>query len=526
MRVDGAVEELIPRVVALDIDREDDAVDAAKLQAATSTPERVIYFRDLSSRDIPQVRLLHEEWFPIRYNQAFYDGAAQGLWMETGGPLFARLAVELQPPQVEQRRDEHILGAVTASTLQLSKVDDPDLIAPDDWEHTHVMYILTLGTQASVRRMGIASALLQECIAQACRQPQCGAVYLHVKADNLSARHFYEKNGFQNLRYLEDYYMIDGVRHDAFLYIRYVNGAAPQSGWFDLITRPLFALFSIASFGWKKLMEGFTVEDFEDDTTAEKLARHPPSAPVESANLVPRAKRSRWRDKAAPDTPCIVLVATNSAIRRGEEIMNFQDLLDEVEDAMKSPRSGSSHSQTAGAKYANDVETSSRITKPVSQGRGKNELDDLLDMLGDEESKPAAVHPRPMSSSRAGAYNSAETKNTRTEFQAGGTKKCPQVLMDGGRASRGLCTAFSRNVCSSLRCNECDFTVVQFPGKKWDASADYMFFRENVPNEVKLRAKMEIAPEFAAYACQCKWLSISSQTRVDHCQVKWSCAGH
>ncbi|EGZ07396.1 hypothetical protein PHYSODRAFT_529470 [Phytophthora sojae] len=263
--VDGAVEELIPSV-------------------------RVIYFRDLSSWDIPQVRLLHEEWFPIRYNQAFYDGAAQGLWMETGGPLFARLAVEMQPspelvqPRAEDRRDEHILGAVTASTLPLSKVDDPDLISPDDWEHTHIMYILTLGTKSSVRRMGIASALLQECIAQACRQPQCGAVYLHVKADNLSARHFYEKNGFQNLRYLQDYYMIDGVRHDAFLYIRYVNGAAPQSGWFDLITRPLFALFSIASFGWKKLIEGFTVEDFEDDTTAEKLAR---PAPVEPANIVP-----------------------------------------------------------------------------------------------------------------------------------------------------------------------------------------------------------------------------------------------
>jgi len=30
--------------------------------------------------------------------------------------------------------------------------------------------------------------------------------------------------------------------------------------------------------------------------------------------------------------------------------------------------------------------------------------------------------------------------------------------------------------------------------RKWDASADYMFFRENVPNEAKLRAKMEIAP--------------------------------
>ena len=34
-----------------------------------------------------------------------------------------------------------------------------------------------------------------------------------------------------------DYYMIDGVRHDAVLYICYVNGAAPRSDWFDLITR-------------------------------------------------------------------------------------------------------------------------------------------------------------------------------------------------------------------------------------------------------------------------------------------------
>jgi hypothetical protein len=76
------------------------------------------------------------------------------------------------------------------------------------------------------------------------------------------------------------------------------------------------------------------------------------------------------------------------------------------------------------------------------------------------------------------------------------------------------------SACSNLRCNECDFTVVQFPGKyvrlaiplmstsvhvddlpdtlgldrKWSASADYMFFRENVPNEAKLRAKMELAP--------------------------------
>ncbi|EEY55490.1 uncharacterized protein PITG_22191 [Phytophthora infestans T30-4] len=152
--VDDAVEELAPRVVALEIDHEVKDLAIIKAQITPAAPERVIYFRDLNSWDIPQVRALHEEWFPIRYNQAFYDGAAQGMWMETGGPLFARLAVEMRSspdlqnpvqPNPEDRRDENILGAVTASTLPLSKVDDPDLISPDDWEHTHIMYILTLG---------------------------------------------------------------------------------------------------------------------------------------------------------------------------------------------------------------------------------------------------------------------------------------------------------------------------------------------------------------------------------------------
>lgn len=34
-----------------------------------------------------------------------------------------------------------------------------------------------------------------------------------------------------------DYYVIDGVRHDAYLYIRYVNGAGPQPGWLEMIAR-------------------------------------------------------------------------------------------------------------------------------------------------------------------------------------------------------------------------------------------------------------------------------------------------
>jgi ribosomal protein S18 acetylase RimI-like enzyme len=235
-----------PVDLALDVDVEPLEVHGRVLElpSSPSVPSsplpppqsRVLAFRALTWRDIPQVRALHEEWFPIRYNDSFYDGAAQGLWAETGGPMLARVAVELTDARVEVP-NAPILGAVTASTLPLSKVDDPDLIASGDRHHTHVMYILTLGARRSARRGGIASALIQQCLEHARAQRHCGAVYLHVKADNEGARRFYEKNGFRNLRFLPDYYLIDGVRHDAFLYIHYVNDAAPQPGWLDLLAR-------------------------------------------------------------------------------------------------------------------------------------------------------------------------------------------------------------------------------------------------------------------------------------------------
>jgi hypothetical protein len=57
-----------------------------------------------------------------------------------------------------------------------------------------------------------------------------------------------------------DYYVIDGVRHSAYLYIMYVNGAEPQSGWLELLTKPFFAFFSLASQGLKKLLEGMLEE--------------------------------------------------------------------------------------------------------------------------------------------------------------------------------------------------------------------------------------------------------------------------
>uniref|UniRef100_K3X2Y2 Cilia- and flagella-associated protein 418 n=1 Tax=Globisporangium ultimum (strain ATCC 200006 / CBS 805.95 / DAOM BR144) TaxID=431595 RepID=K3X2Y2_GLOUD len=202
--------------------------------------------------------------------------------------------------------------------------------------------------------------------------------------------------------------------------------------------------------------------------------------------------------------------------------MDFQDLLDEVEGVMQGTSSRKPSFNTATPSTASFTKATSSSASKSQFSSSRNDIDDLLNMIGNDNEKPAAaVHSRSVTTKDSPSF---KVSSSRDEFLVGGKKKCSQVLLDGEHAKRGVNTALSsHSICANLRCNECDFTVVQFLGKKWNASADYMFFRENVPNEAKLRVKMDTAP---AYACQCKWLSIDVQTRVDSCRVKWSCAGH
>lgn len=69
-----------------------------------------------------------------------------------------------------------------------------------------------------------ASALLREVIEYA-NQMACRSLYLHVIAYNRPAITFYQKNMFQCLRRLHNFYFIEGQHHDAYLYVFYVNGS-------------------------------------------------------------------------------------------------------------------------------------------------------------------------------------------------------------------------------------------------------------------------------------------------------------
>lgn len=82
--------------------------------------------------------------------------------------------------------------------------------------------------------------------------------------------------------------------------------------------------------------------------------------------------------------------------------------------------------------------------------------------------------------------------------------------------------------CSKLRCTACDKKVVRFAEDvKWKATVDYIFVRNYNTQPEKLREGVEHAAGFSSYACQCKFIAVNEQAKVEgFAQLAWHCGGH
>nr|XP_032830350.1 protein C8orf37 homolog isoform X2 [Petromyzon marinus] len=79
--------------------------------------------------------------------------------------------------------------------------------------------------------------------------------------------------------------------------------------------------------------------------------------------------------------------------------------------------------------------------------------------------------------------------------------------------------------CDRLHCTVCDFRVVTFDNMEWHHSCDYLFFRNNMPDVEKLRARLVRRLGTRAYACQCSWRSVQEPTEPGS-NLRWVCSKH
>ena len=127
-------------------------------------------FRPLRSGDFAELKKLHEELFPVRYLDSFYEVAVRGVGLD-GRQLFTVAAVTFDKGQ------EVIAGFILAQFLNYNRNSTETTgLFDTDSEPLEVCYILTLGLRDIYRRIGLGSRLVQFCVQYAMKNVSCGAV--------------------------------------------------------------------------------------------------------------------------------------------------------------------------------------------------------------------------------------------------------------------------------------------------------------------------------------------------------------
>ncbi|XP_064562532.1 cilia- and flagella-associated protein 418 [Zonotrichia leucophrys gambelii] len=189
-------------------------------------------------------------------------------------------------------------------------------------------------------------------------------------------------------------------------------------------------------------------------------------------------------------------------------------LLDEVERRLCHRRGGGGQEQPAAAKEGRSAKVL------MSAGSSEEDLDDIIEEICNDSS--FAKTPPKLKSNSA----SLTPERNSVVVQAHGKRCCP-VYLGGSLSPSGIGTNISKRACDRLRCTACDFRVSLFNDYVWDQSCDYLFFRNNMPELSKLRAKMIKKKGARAYACQCSWRSIDELTDLQtEQQLRWVCGKH
>jgi ribosomal protein S18 acetylase RimI-like enzyme len=186
-----------------------------------------VEFRSVVSADeLDEIRQLHYEWFPVAYNDEFYNSLVTGGGFGGGDVI---TVVACMKSDVRK-----VIGIITVAIRRNEKQYNPngDLMAElgfqpldsDSCDIPTVGYILTLGVVDELRRYGVGAALLEEGIRQVeDADPICCAVFLHVIEYNKPAMQFYLRQGFTKFSVYENFYFFDDKIFAGVLFYRRVG---------------------------------------------------------------------------------------------------------------------------------------------------------------------------------------------------------------------------------------------------------------------------------------------------------------
>jgi len=197
-----------------------------------------LQLRFLNPNDVPEVKQLCAQWFPIEYPDSWYSDITA-----SDDRFYSVCAVF----------SGRIIGLIVAEIKQVKALpkEDSEILAPA-LKNAKIGYILSLGVVQEFRKNGIASFLLDNLVAHLTGnggsssenvRHDVKALYLHVLTTNFGAISFYENRGFRPHIFLPHYYLIKGRRKDGFTYVLYLNGGHPSWTVADYLTSCASTIF-------------------------------------------------------------------------------------------------------------------------------------------------------------------------------------------------------------------------------------------------------------------------------------------
>lgn len=149
-----------------------------------------------------------------------------------------------------------------------------------------------------------------------------------------------------------------------------------------------------------------------------------------------------------------------------------------------------------------------------------DDLDDLLNEVETALSSSSTTTSASLTTQRVPPHGSGGGGETSNGDGGGGGVNDGSVA--GGRCTY-LCLGHlgipvgttrsltTRVACAAQRCTACDFAVLQFRlpgGAQWARDVDYMVFRNDYPDTIRLTQRLVTALGGVAYCCQCSWVSM------------------
>lgn len=148
--------------------------------------------RLIHSADIPKVKELQDDSFPIEYSPIFYENIQKSNYLSI-------IICE------KSQNEENVIAISTSRQYEKSNFVLSEKTS----------YLSTFCVREDHRKHGIGGYLLDlTCLISKCLYG-CSGISLHTESRNETAINFYKNHGFNIARYLPQYYSFNGERHDA-----------------------------------------------------------------------------------------------------------------------------------------------------------------------------------------------------------------------------------------------------------------------------------------------------------------------